>query len=410
LDQFRLSRFLPSAAGRRLAGGALLAVLGLAGCAPQPPRPTFVGIAPPIGAQVAPQPARPAVARVALLLPLSGPQAPLGQAMLNASYLALFDEAPSGVELAPRDTTGTAQGASAAAQAAIQEGAQVLVGPLTSGETAAVAQAARAAGVPVLAFTNDTQRAAPGLWPLGNSPAQQVRRVVQAAAQDGAQRFGMSAPDTEFGRALAAALRGATADLGLPAPVVLLHPAAADPGMAAAGGRGQLARLDAVVLGEAGDRVRRFLAGWAQEGALPAAPDAPASQPGAGGPLLLGTAQWIGDAAAAAEPALRGSRFAGPDGQARARFEARYREAFQETPPRLAAIAYDATALGVRTAVMGGRDPAATTGSAPFAGADGPVRLLGNGQVLRGLGLYTITEDGQIRQIEPGPPPAGVGF
>jgi ABC-type branched-subunit amino acid transport system substrate-binding protein len=406
LDRFRLSRYLPSAAGRRLAGGALLAVLGLAACAPQPPRPTFVGIAPPIAPQAAPQPpARPAVTRVALLLPLSGPQGPLGQAMLNASYLALFDEAPSGVELAPRDTAGTAPGAMAAAQAAIQEGAQILVGPLTSGETAAAAQAARGANVPLLAFTNDTQRAAPGLWPLGNAPSQQVRRVAQAAAQDGAQRFGLSAPDTEFGRSLAVALRGATADLGLPPPLVLLHPAAADPGMAAAGGRGQLAGLDAVVIGEAGDRLRRFLAGWAQEGALPAAPGAPAQ-----GPRLLGTALWVGDAAAAAEPALRGSRFAGPDGQARARFEARYRDAFQETPPRIAAIAYDAAALGVRTAVMGGRDPTATTAAAPFAGADGPVRLLGNGQVLRGLGLYTITEDGQIRQIEPGPPPAGTGF
>jgi hypothetical protein len=59
-------------------------------------------MAPPIGLA----PSGP-VQRAALLLPLSGGQAPLGRAMLNAGTLALFDEAPTGVEFAPRDTGGT---------------------------------------------------------------------------------------------------------------------------------------------------------------------------------------------------------------------------------------------------------------------------------------------------------------
>ena len=84
------------------------AVLGLAACAPQPPQPGFIGVAPPLRGAVIP-PAAPA-ARAAMLLPLTGPQAPLGQAMLNAGTMALFDEAPSGVEFAPRDTGGTPGG------------------------------------------------------------------------------------------------------------------------------------------------------------------------------------------------------------------------------------------------------------------------------------------------------------
>ena len=381
---------------RRNAFTALIGtvLLGLGACAPQPPRPSFIGLAPPIGGQA---PAS-QVARAGLLLPLSGAQAPLGQAMLNASFMALFDEAPSGVEFAPRDTGGTPAGAAAAARSAIADGARVLVGPLTSAETAAVADPARAAGVPVLAFTNDPQRAAAGVWVIGVTPTQQVRRIVAAAAQQGAQRFGLAAVDNEFGRALAQALRGAVGDLGLPPPVIVLHPGGADPTMAASGARPQLRQVDALLIGEAGERARRFAAGWVADRL-----EGPQ-------PRLMGTALWLGDATLAAEPSLAGAWFPGPDGRSRARFEARYREAFQEAPPRVAAVAYDAAAVAARTLRAGGRDPVAATAVDALAGADGPLRLLGGGQTLRGLAVYALTAGAEPMVVEPAPVPGAAGF
>ncbi|MCZ8149916.1 MAG: penicillin-binding protein activator, partial [Roseomonas sp.] len=173
-----------SVARRDFTALALCAVLGLAACAPQSPAPGPVAVAPPIAA-----PAAPRLERAALLLPLSGQNAPLGQAMLNAGIMALFDEAPTSVEFLPRDTGGTPAGAVAAARAAIRDGASALVGPLTSAEAAAVAPVARAAGVPMLAFTNDPQRTGPGAWVLGVTPQQQARRMVAAASRDGAQRI-----------------------------------------------------------------------------------------------------------------------------------------------------------------------------------------------------------------------------
>jgi branched-chain amino acid transport system substrate-binding protein len=310
----------PAPSRRRGLGAGLAALLlGLAACAPQPPRPGFVGIAPPLQPGYAPAP----VARAGLLLPLSGPQGPLGQSMLNASYMALFDEAPTGVEFAPRDTGGTPAGAAAAARAAIADGARALVGPLTSAEAAAVAPVARAAGVPMLAFTNDAQRAGPGAWVLGTTPQQQVRRIVGAAARNGAQRFALAAPDNEFGRQLATALRAATTDLGLPPPVIALHPSNADPAMAAGAARVAAPQADAVLLGESGERARRFAAAYAAEGQVvqveptrgsvqTLAPSAPQ----AGGPRLLGTALWLNDQAVRNEPALSGAWFPGPDGSA----------------------------------------------------------------------------------------------
>lgn len=374
---------------------SLLFLLGLVGCAPQAPAPGFVGVAPRIGG-LAPPPPTPTT-RAALLLPLSGPQAPLGQAMLNAGTLALFDEAPVGVEFTPRDTGGTPAGAAAAARTAIADGARMLVGPLTSAEAGAVIPLARAAGVPVLAFTNDAQRAGEGAWVLGTTPAQQVRRVVAAAAREGAQRFALAAPDTEFGRALAAALRGAASDLGLPRPAVSLHPSSADPALAAAAARVAAPEADALLIGEGAERARRLAAAWAAE----APPDRPPAR-------LLGTALWLADPAARAEPALEGAWFPGPDATSRTRFEARYRDVFRETPPRVAASAYDAAALAARS-LRGGAPPGSVTAVGSFPGADGPVRLLPDGRTLRGLAIYAITPGGEAVAVEPAPDPGLAG-
>ncbi|MGG5886813.1 penicillin-binding protein activator [Falsiroseomonas sp. HC035] len=379
-------------------GVLLSALLGLAACAPQAPRPSFIGVAPPIGGVQPMMPGPVGPLRAAMLLPLTGPQAPLGQAMLNAGYMALFDESQSGIELAPRDTGGTPAGARDAARAAIADGARVLIGPLTSAEVAAVAEPARAAGVPVLAFTNDSQRAGAGVWVLGITPRQQVRRVVAAAAAQGVQRFALGAPDNDFGRALAEALRGATGDLGLPPPSIALHPANSDPGMAASGARISGGRAEAVLIGEAGDRARRFAATWVAE-----------AQAGGQTPRLLGTALWLNDTALGREPALEGAWFAGPDGRARARFEARYRDAFRETPPRVAATAYDAAAIATRS-LRSGALPGQVTGGEGFAGADGPLRLLPDGQTLRGLAVYAVSAGSEPQVIEQAPVPGAPGF
>ncbi len=373
---------------------ALGLLLGLPACAPQPSRPVQVGIAPPIA-----RPAAPEAPRAALLLPLTGPQAPLGRTLLNAAILGLFDETSGNIEFLPADTAGTPGGAAAAARQAIANGARLLVGPLTSAEAAAVVPVARGAGVPLLAFTNDASRAGENAWVLGVTPQQQVRRAVAAAAREGAQRFALAAPNNEFGRVVAAALRGATSDLGLPAPTITLHPAGADPALAATGARLAAPRADALLIGEAGERAQRFAAAYLAE--VAAAEGAPAP------PRLLGTALWLGDQGLRGE-GLNGAWFAGPDAGARSGFEARYREAFGSTPPRIAATAYDAASLAARS-LRSGQPVVALTSVRSFAGADGPLRLLPDGQALRGLALYVIGPGGEPSQIQPAEEPAGPG-
>jgi ABC-type branched-subunit amino acid transport system substrate-binding protein len=337
--------------------------------------------------QAAPLPEIPRT-RVGLLLPLSGSNRPLGQAMLNAAQLALFDQNDPSVEFLPRDTASSPAGAAQAAQSALGEGARALAGPLTLTETAVVGARARAAGVPVMAFTSDAAQAGSGVWVLGTTPAEQAERVAAAAAEAGARRFGLIAPEDEFGRRLATALRTRLPALGLPAPIVVLQARLGDSAAAArdlvaqAGPEG----LDAVLLGLGGERARA--AAQTLSAALPAKP------------RLLGTVLWAQDPVVAQEPALAEAWFPGPDPATRAGFDQRYQQAFGERPPRLAGVAYDAAALASRAA----RSGMAPVGEA-MLGADGPVRLGPDGIAQHGLAVFAVDPSGEPRLVQPAPIP-----
>jgi ABC-type branched-subunit amino acid transport system substrate-binding protein len=334
--------------------------------------------------------------RVALLLPLSGQQEQLGQALQQAAELALFDQNDRRVEFVPLDTGGNAMGAGEAARRAVSLGAVSMVGPLTSGETAGAAPVAQAARLPVLAFTNDASQAGPGVWTLGVTPEQQMRRVMGSAMSAGARQFGMVAPDDAFGRALAVAMRKTAADFNLPSPAIALFNDRAG----AAGPVAQMSRqanqaIDAVMIGATGFRARELAAAvraGAQENPRP---------------LLLGHALWIADAGLANEPALHGALFPAPDERARGAFDARYQQAFGARPPRIAGVAHDAALMAAGLAVA----PAGTRPDATprFEGVDGPVRLGPDGAVDRGLALYRVSPNGDAVLVEP-PMPLGVGF
>lgn len=311
--------------------------------------------------------------------------------MLNAAQLALFDQADPRVELLPRDTGGSAGGAAEATRIAVGDGARAFAGPLTLSETAAAAPVARSAGAPLMALTSDSAQAAPGVWVLGLTPLEQAERIVGAGVAAGARRFGLLAPGDAFGRRMEEAVRGAALAAGLPPPVVVLHAARADAGQAArqladaAGPEG----LDAVLLVQGGAAARTAAAALAEALPRPA--------------RLLGTALWMSDATLGQEPALVGAWFPAPDPAARQRFEARYQSAFGDRPPRLAGLAYDAAALAVRTL----RDGAGVPVGIALLGADGPIRLLGDGQARRGLAILAVDASGEALLVEPAPLPAG---
>jgi branched-chain amino acid transport system substrate-binding protein len=377
-----MRRLIPS--GVALASLFLL----LIGCAPQPP-----GIAGRPGGVASWNAGSAAVEgprlRVGLLLPLTGGNAPLGQAMLNAAQLALFDQGDRRVEMLPRDTRGTPSGAAEAARGVLGDGAVALAGPLTLSETAAVVNAARTSQAPVFAFTSDEAQAGARVWVLGLTPGQQVRRIVAAASEAGVQRFALMTTDDAFGQRLAAALRAALQQVGAPPPTVVLTQLRGD--LATAAQQIATGQPQAVLIGNGGSGARA--AGAALAAAFPG-----------GLPRILGTSLWAGDTTIGNEPALANAWFPAPDPEARGRFDAQYSAAFGDRPSRLAGVAYDALALAARTARDGGPPI-----GVPFLGADGPVRLLEGGVLARGLAIFAVRPGGEAQLIQPAPVPGAAG-
>ena len=393
-------------------------MLALGGCATGPGGGTLRAGGP------SANPAAASTHKVAILLPLTGPRAEIAQGLQRAAELALA--APGSPQLDVRDTGGTPEGAAAAAQAAIANGDQLILGPLTSGETAGVAPIATKAGVPVLAFTNDPAQAQPGVWPLGITPRQQVFRLVDAAHSQGKAQFAGLLPDTDFGRAMATALQEATAAGGMEPPRIQQYAK----GMAAITsatreitdyanrGGGIDARIRAAR--ERGDAEgRREATDLARErGALPPPPfDAllladtgeslteiasllPYFDVSRSSVRILGPALWA-DASSGARQ-FSGAWYAAPDPAARAAFNDAYTSKYGTPPRGIADLAFDAASMARVLAQAGGFAVAGLTQPEGFAGADGLFALEPDGRVRRALAVFEIQRGGP-QMIEPAP-------
>jgi len=414
----------------RRALGILLGTLALAGCGggqsggyraePQP-------LPPPV-AEVPqqPAPAPPPTGRVALLVPLTGPLADRGQAMAQAAQLVLG--VPDAPALDVKDTAGTPDGAAAAAQAALAGGDGLILGPLTSAETAAVAPIARTAGVAVLAFTNDPAQAQPGVWTLGITPGQQVRRLVAAAQGQGKTQLAALLPDSDFGRAMGEALTQAAAAAELPPPDIHVHAA----GMAAVteavkalsdfANRGAPVYAQIKAARELGTpEGRRQAQDLAKTPIPPPAFNAllladthddlaeiadllPYYDVDRAQVQIMGPALWASPGSGSGT--VPGAWYAAPDPAARAGLEQAYAAQYNTPPPPLADLAYDAALIARVLATQGGFTVGALTQPNGFAGVDGWFALLPDGQVRRGLAVFRI-ERGGPQMVEPAPQSAG---
>lgn len=384
------------------------------------------------------------VIKVAVLLPLSGPHAKLGQGMLNAAQLALFSMAGEKMALLPFDTGGTPEGAAQAARQAMLDGARLILGPVFSTSVRAVAPEAEARGVPVISFSNNRAVAGNGVYVMGLAPEAQIRRVMSYARNRGLRRFVALLPEGPFGDVVDATLRATMPELGLELKTVARYQARTTQALAPivqriadyGERRAALLKRRKELEAEKTAAAKRELKRLEKRDTLGDVDFDAVILPQGGADLLavapllrfydidprkvrvLGTADW-NDPAIATEPAVYGGWFAAPPPTARTGFVAAYRSAFGEPPLPVASLAYDATALAAvlarrkgpaRVAAIGvsggapepeapaqaglpGADvftrEALTTPSG-FAGADGIFRLLPSGLVERGYAVMEV--------------------
>ncbi len=381
--------------GRKRAGTLAMLGLLLAGCSTNgPAEPPTAALAPPPGQG---QSQTRAPVKIALLLPMGGmgETAAIAKSMKQGAEMALFELNDPNVELITKDDGGTTARARAAADEAIKEGAEIIVGPLLSQSVQGVAPVARQANVPVLAFSNNTQVAGQGVYLVSFLAEQEADRIVSYAAAQGKRRFAALIPDDAYGAVVEAAFRRSVQSNGGTVAVVERYPLAANGMLAPAkrvveaikGARGRQAPIDAL-----------FLPGG-QESLPQIGPVIAYSGLDTTKVKLLGTSAWdfpsIGR-----EAAFVGGWYPSPDPVAWRSFSERFARTFGTAPPRIASVSYDAigVAIGLSTKRPGARYTQANmTRADGFSGVDGIIRFSANGMSERGLAVLEVQKFGSAR-------------
>ena len=335
--------------------------------------------------------------KVALLLPLSatGNAGQIALNLKNAADLALREFQTPAIQLLVKDDRGTPQGARAATTEAIQQGAELIIGPLFAKSVSAAAAIAKPANVPIVAFSTDTSSAARGVYLLSFLPQTDIERIVGYAGSQGKRSFAALLPANAYGTVVEAALQKSVANIGgrvMALERYELDRTSMQEKATVISNIAKSGTVDTILLPDAGDAAPFLGQVLAASGVSPTLIQ------------YLGSGQWA-DARIAEESNLNGAWYPAPENAGFEAFSRRYQAAFGSTPFRAATLAYDATSLASGLAArFGDRRFTADVLTSPsgFIGLDGAFRLLSNGLNERGLAIYRI-DRGQVTIVNPAP-------
>lgn len=378
----------------RIGPAAMLALL-MSGCATLVPRGPAPSERPPERPVDRPAPIAPGIPqdkerhRVALLVPMSGQNAGVGQSIANATMLALLDTKSERIRITNYDT---APGAAAAANRAIADGNQLILGPLLAEDARAVGPIARRANVPVISFSNDSSVAGNGIYLLGYQPDQSIERVVQHAARNGMRSFAGLVPRGVYGERASSAFLGAVKQAGGQVTGIQTFD------RSNASITGAVARLKSS---------SSYQALLIADSAGTATIAVPAVRRGGGANAkILGTELWNTDSSVGGNAALNGAWFASVPNNFYRQYATKYRARFGRAPFRLSSMGYDSVLLTVRIAQdwrVGTTFPESRLrANDGFVGLDGAFRFGRNGIAERALEVQEI-RGGSTVTVSPAP-------
>ncbi len=324
------------------------------------------------------------IVRVGLLLPFSlRPQD--AAALYNAAELALFDHGNQNTLLIPRDAGSTEASATAAARALVNDGADIIVGPVLREGVLGAASAARPRSIPVIGFSSDRTVAGNGVYLLSFQLEDEIARLVSFAASRNIRSIALLAPSNEYGRRVEAALRAEARTQGVSVVQAQLYNRTDADASAAATSLATSLRsqpAQAILIAESGTPLRSIGTALVRGGV-----DQRQVR-------FMGTSVWSGDAQR--EPTLQGGWFVSPDPAARTNFETRYQSTYGAAPTRLSSLGYDAVALAAllsrNDGARGFTRPRIENGEG-FAGSDGLFRFRTDGAIERGLAIIEVGQN-----------------
>ncbi|WP_299287117.1 penicillin-binding protein activator [uncultured Tateyamaria sp.] len=337
---------------------------------------------------------------VALLVPRGSGQGGdelLARNLENAARLAIRDLNGVQIDLRVYGTAGNAQRAATQAVQAVNDGAQIILGPLYAEAANAAGVAVAAQNVNILAFSNNTTIAGGNVFVLGSTFANTANRLVNYSKSQGRDRIVVVHAQDVAGQLGRNAIQQAISRNGATLAGTVDYPLSQQ-GLIAA-----VPRVKAAVDSSGANSV--FLT----------------AAPAAGLPLLtqllpeagvtpdttqfLGLTRWDIPRQTLDLPGVQGGWFALPDPSRAAAFRSQYQAAYGDAPHPLAGLAFDGIAAVGALASRGRGNAlsrAALTQGSGFQGATGIFRLRNDGTNERGLAIATV-QNNQVAIVSPAP-------
>lgn len=313
--------------------------------------------------------------KIAILLPLSGQAQRVGQTLLDATQMALFEENEDDISVTPYDTRGTAEGATEAIYQAIENGASIVIGPLFSSATKAVAPIARGNNISVFSFSNNQSVAGNGVYIMGLIPQQQIKRLVDYSTARGKKNFSALIPNDLFGNEVQDALKKYAPSYGGNIKQVVRYSSQTPQFDITAkqfdeelqeDERVMLTReRDVLIMPEGGERLERMLIALQQYNI-----NSQSVQ-------LVGTFLWDNDESLGI-PELDNAWYTAVPYYGVKRFMDKFKDSFGYEPEHIATIAYDALKLAIELADYG-FNPQKITDPRGFDGVNGAYRFRADG-------------------------------
>lgn len=338
--------------------------------------------------------------QVALLTPAGSAnsgEAALAESLENAARLAVSDLKGARIDLRVYDTAGAPAQAAQVAVAAVNDGADIILGPVFGEAANAAGVAVAGRNTNVLSFSNNPAIAGGNVFVLGPTFDNTARRLAAYAAAQGLTRIMVVHDQTTAGEIGRAAIEQAIANAGAQVAGVSSYEFSQQGIVDAAGGIADQIKAS-------GATAVFFTADTA--GALPLLTQL-LSDRGAGPDVVqyIGLTRWDIPPSTLELPGVQGGWFALPDPGLNQQFATRYAQAYGTNPHPIAGLAYDGIAA-IGALMETGRANALTreglTQASGFYGVNGIFRLLPNGANQRGLAIAEIREK-QVNVIDPAP-------
>ena len=364
-------------------------------------------------------------AHVGMLLPLSGKNSAIAEDLRNAAILAQFELAGEGYTLSFYDTKGTAEGTQSAFTQAIDEGVELILGPLSSAEVDSVRSFSYRHNVPVFSFTSDQDKVGRGIYSLALTIPNQTERIIRFACERGAKRLAIMAPDNKAGDLAIDTAKNVADSCGMEVtklsvynptfinfePYVLsVLPENFSQMRKEKLAEKKNARLkkekkekdeteqgdiplkeqlefDALFIADEGNRLKSISSLFGLYDIYPE------------DVLFLGLSKWY-EPSLSNEGSLKGAYFPLLPEQGHNVFTQKFKDTYGKKPSRLASLAYDAVALSVALTSKGHPSLEILDSTSGFLGTDGLFRFTRKGTVERLMSVYEIAGPQNFVRIE----------